>query len=86
MVPAKPMVSKKPTPPVQNIETWATFEPPSPPEENLHLIRCKHNIGAPAVSLEHVLYPGQTLRPVQRVSTGSELVLRMQRGSACSRM
>ena len=42
MVPAKPMVSKKPTPPVQNIETWAAFEPPSPPEENLHFIRCKH--------------------------------------------
>ena len=30
MVPAKPMVSKKPTPPVQNIETWATFESREP--------------------------------------------------------
>ena len=35
MVPAKPMVSKKPTPPVQKIETWATFEPPSPPKQPL---------------------------------------------------
>ena len=42
MMPVKPMVPKKSTPPVQKVETWATFEPPSPPEENLHLIRCKH--------------------------------------------
>ena len=42
MVPAKPMVSKKPTPPVQKIETWATFEPPSPPEENLVFKLCRH--------------------------------------------
>ena len=42
MMPVKPMVPKKSTPPVQKVETWATFEPPSPPEENLRLIRCKH--------------------------------------------
>ena len=42
MVPVKPMVPKKSTPPVQKVETWATFEPRSPPEENLRLIRCKH--------------------------------------------
>ena len=34
MMPVKPMVPKKSTPPVQKVETWATFEPPSPPEEN----------------------------------------------------
>ena len=47
MISAKSTVPKKPTPPIQKMETWATF--PSPPETNLNKICCRHKYRSSAV-------------------------------------
>ena len=54
MIPAKPMAPKTPTPPVQKIETWATFEPIGPLAKSPPRCLASNEHRTSEVAIQHV--------------------------------